>query len=184
MLKKSDDLHILVVTFDYKKTFEKHLPSVSRPASQRLCILRKSWQVFHDRLHLGRYYRGYALPVLEYCSAVWYLAADTHLQLLDRAVSGASFLTLGVIECDLAHRRSREVFCMLYKVRRNPMHPLHGCLPVPHVCQAGLQAVLCSQIGILMRLLAARTSQHCRTFFLPLSVSLWNDIADLYSIVW
>ena len=28
-----------------------------------------------------------------------------------------------------------------------------------------------------------RTSQYCRTF-IPLSVSLWNDLADLYSTVW
>ena len=52
MLKESDDLVILGVTFDFKTTFEKHLRSVSRAASQRLGILRKSWQVFHDRLLL------------------------------------------------------------------------------------------------------------------------------------
>ena len=50
VLKKSDDLVILGVTFDSKMTFEKHLRSVSRAASQRLGILRKSWRVFHDRL--------------------------------------------------------------------------------------------------------------------------------------
>ena len=44
------------------------------------------------------------LPVLDYCSAVWCSAADTHLKLLDRAVSGARFLTGGVFECDIAHR--------------------------------------------------------------------------------
>ena len=48
-LKESDDLVILGVTFDSKLTFEKHLCLVSRAASQRLGILRKSWQVFHDR---------------------------------------------------------------------------------------------------------------------------------------
>ena len=48
VLKESDDLDILGVTFDSKLTFEKHLRSVSRAASQRLGILRKSWHVFHD----------------------------------------------------------------------------------------------------------------------------------------
>ena len=66
VLKESDDLVILGVTFDSKMTFEKHLRSVSRAASQRLGILRKSWQVFHDRLLLGRCFRGFVLPVLEY----------------------------------------------------------------------------------------------------------------------
>ena len=49
MLKESDDLVELGVTFDSKMTFEQHLPCVSRAASQRLGILRNSWQVFHDR---------------------------------------------------------------------------------------------------------------------------------------
>ena len=43
VLKESDDHVILGVTFDSKITFEKHLHSVSRAASQRLGILRKSW---------------------------------------------------------------------------------------------------------------------------------------------
>ena len=42
LLKESDDLDILGVTFDSKMTSEKHLRSVSRVASQRLGIFRKS----------------------------------------------------------------------------------------------------------------------------------------------
>ena len=48
LLKESDDLDILVVTFDSKMTFEKHLRSVSRAASQRLGFLGKSWRVLPD----------------------------------------------------------------------------------------------------------------------------------------
>ena len=70
VLKESDHLDILRVTFDSKLTFEKHLRSVSRAASQRLGILRKSWRVFHDKLLIGRGFWGFVLPVLEYCSAV------------------------------------------------------------------------------------------------------------------
>ena len=36
VLKESDDLDILGVTFDSRMSFEKHLCSVSRAASQRL----------------------------------------------------------------------------------------------------------------------------------------------------
>ena len=82
VLKESDDPVILGVTFDPKITFEKHLRSVSRAASQRLGILRKSWRVFHDRSLLGRCFQGFVLPVLEYCFAVWCAAADTQLKLL------------------------------------------------------------------------------------------------------
>ena len=133
VLMQSDDLVILGVTFDSKMTFKKHLRSVSRAASQRLGILRKSWLVFHDRSLLGRYFRGFVLPVLEYCSVVWCSAADTHHKVLDRAVSGARFLTGGILECDISHRRSVAVLCMLYKIRCIPVHPLNGALPGQYV---------------------------------------------------
>ena len=48
LLKESADLVILGVTFDAKMTFERHLRSVFGAAAQRLGIMRKSWQVFHD----------------------------------------------------------------------------------------------------------------------------------------
>ena len=175
VLKVSDDL-ILGVTFDSKMTFEKHLRSVSRAASQRLGILRKSWWVFHDRSLLRRCCRGFVLPVLEYCSAVWCCAADTHHKRLDPAVSGAWFLTGGVCECDIAHRRSVAVRCMLYTIRCNPVHPLNGALPGPDV---PVRATRCALVA--HRYTSAppcwRTSRYNRTF-IPLSVSLLNDHAN------
>ena len=96
MQKKSDYLDILGVTLGSKIIFDKHLRFVSSSASQRLGVLRKSLRVFNDRLLLGRCFRGFVLPVLEYCSAVWTVwcsAADTHLQPMDRVVSDISFLT-------------------------------------------------------------------------------------------
>ena len=83
MLKESDDLVILGVTIDSKMTFKKHLRLVSRAASQRLGIVRKSWRVFHDRSLLGRCFQGFVLPVLENWSAVCCSSADTHFKLLD-----------------------------------------------------------------------------------------------------
>ena len=141
MLKESDDLDILGVTFDSKLTFEKRLRSVSRAASQRLGILRKSWRVFHDRLLIGRCFWGFVLRVLEYCSAVWCSAADIHLKLLDRVVSGACFIAGGVLKCDLSHRRSVAVLCMLYRygvTRSTHFVALYLYL----MCQSGLHAVL------------------------------------------
>ena len=62
--------------------------------------------MFHDRSLLERRFWGFVLPLLEYCSAMWCSAADTHLKLPDRAVSGAQFLTGGVFECDIVHSSS------------------------------------------------------------------------------
>ena len=133
VLKESDDRVILGVTFDFMMIIEKHFLSVSRAASQRVGILRKSFQVFHDIRLFGRCFRRFVLLVLDYCSAVWCSAADTQFKLLDRVVNGASFLTGGVFESDLAHRRSVAVLCILYTIRCKPMHPLHGALAVPYV---------------------------------------------------
>ena len=62
--------------------------------------------------------------VLEYYSAVWCSAADTHLEVLDLAVGGARFLTGYVFECIIAHRRSVAGLCMVYKIRCNSINPL------------------------------------------------------------
>ena len=101
VLKDCDHHVIIGVTFDSKMTFKKHLRPVARAASQRLSILRKSWQEFHDRLLLGRCFRGFVLPVLEYCSAVWCSAAETHHKLLHCVVTCASFLTWACLNVTL-----------------------------------------------------------------------------------
>ena len=92
------------------------------------------------------------------------------------------FLTRDVFECDLAHRRSVAVLCMLYKIRCNPMHPLYGALPVPYVPVR----VTCGVV-IAHRYTYAppccRTSQY-RQIFIPLSVSLWNDLSVPMFDVW
>ena len=157
-------------------TFEKHRRSVSRAASQRLGILRKSWRVFHDKLLIGRCFWVFFLPVLKYCSAVWCSAADTHLKLLDRVVSGACFLAGDVLTCDLSHRRSVVVLCMLYKIRCNPKHPLCGALPVPYVPVRVTGGALIAH-RYTFAPPRCRTSQYRRTF-IPLSVSLWNDLGE------
>ena len=113
--------------------FEKHLRLFLEQLLKDLEPLRKSWRVFHDRSLIERCFPGFILPVLEYCSAVWRSAADAHVKLLDRAVSGARFLTGGVFECDIAHRQTVAVLCMLYKIRCNPMAPLNDALPGPYV---------------------------------------------------
>ena len=156
--------------------FEKHLRSVFRTASQRFGILRKSWLVFHDRSLLGRCFRVFVLPVLEYCSAVWCSAADTHLELLDRAVSGTRFLTGGVFECDISHRRSVVVLFVLYKIRCNPVHPLSGVLPGPYVPVRVTRGALVEH-RYTYAPPRCRTLQYIKTF-IPFSVFLWNDLAN------
>ena len=125
---------------------------------------------------LGRYFRGFVLPVLEYCSAVWCSAAATHLKLLDRAVSDARFLTGGVFECDISHHRSVAVLCMLYMIRCNPVHPLTGALSGPYVPARVTRGALVAH-RYTYAPPRCRTLKYSRTF-IPFSVSLWNNLAD------
>ena len=122
--------------------------------------------------------RGFVLPVLEYCSAVWCSAADTHLKLLDRAVGGARFLTMvclseTVLIVDLL------LFCVcriLYKIRCNPMRQLNDGVPLTYVPVRVIRGAL-----VAHRYTYARTrcsTSHFRRTFVPLSVSLWNNFAD------
>ena len=103
------------VRFDAEMTFERSLHPVSRAAAQRLGIMRKYWQVFHDLSLLLRSFWSFVLPVLEYCSVVWCSAADSH-KLLDRIIRSAGFLAGCVLESNLAYRRSVTVLCMLFKI--------------------------------------------------------------------
>ena len=101
---------------------------------------------------------------------MWCSAADTFLKLLDRAVSGARFLTGG------AQRRSVTVLCMLYKIRCNLMRPLNGALPGPYVpMRVTYGAVVPHRYTYAPP--RCISSQYRRSF-ITLSVSLWNDLAD------
>ena len=136
----------------------------------------ETWRVFHDKLLIGRCFWGFVLPILEYCSVVWCSAADTHLKLLDRIVSGACFIAGGVLNRDLSHRRSVAVLCMLYKIRCNPKHPLCGALPVPYLPVWVTRGALIAHRYTFVPP-RCRKLQYRRTF-IPLSVSLWNDLVD------
>ena len=107
-----------------------------------------------------------------WCSAAY----SHHLKLLDRVVRSVSFLAGGVLECNLAHRRSLAELCMFFKIKSNPMHPLRGALPLPYVPARVTRAAL-DPHRLSFAPPRCRTSQYLRNF-VPLSVSLWNDLSD------
>ena len=151
-----------------KMNFEKHLRSDSREASQEIGILRKSWQSFHDGLLLRRCFRGLSCPF--FSTVLQFGSRPPKKTLHCVAVSGASFLTGVVFECDLALCRPVAVLCMLYKIRCNSMYPLCGALPVPYVL---VRVTLGTVISHRYTYAAprCRTSQYHRTF-IQLSVTL------------
>ena len=48
-------------------------------------------------------------------------------------LSGMLIFGIGVLACNLAHRRSVVVLNMLFKIKSNRMHHLSGALPLPYV---------------------------------------------------
>ena len=86
------------------------------------------------------------------------------------------FLTGGVFECVIEHRRSVAVLSMLDRYRCNPIHPFYGALPGPYVplrvTRGALVAQRCTDAPP-----RCRTSQYRRTI-IHLSVSLWYNLGD------
>ena len=107
---------------------------------------------------------------------MWCSASDTHLKLLDRGVSGASFFTGGVSECDLAHHRYVAVLRMLYKISCNPMNPLYDAL-LSRICTGACYTRCCDRTSVHLCSSSMKNSQY-RITFISLSVSLWNDLCD------
>ena len=65
---------------------------------------------------------------------------------------------------------------MLFKIKSNPMHPLSGALPLPYVPASVTR-------GALVAHRHSFAPPRCRTFqyrrsFVPISVSLRNDLSD------
>ena len=65
---------------------------------------------------------------------------------------------------------------MLFKIKSNPMQPLSGALPLPYVPAHVTRGALVADRHWFAPP-CCRTSQHRRTF-VPLSVSLWDDLSD------
>ena len=71
---------------------------------------------------------------------------------------------------------------MLFMSKSNPMHPLSGAFPLPYVPARVTRGALIAHRHSFAPP-RCRTSQYCRTF-VPLSVSLWNDLSVPCLIVW
>ena len=117
---------------------------------------------------------GFVLPVWEYCSAVWCLIAEKHIKIVDGGVSGKFFSTGGVFECDIVHRRS--VLNILYALLVQVLcyAPSLWCSTCMVYASAGYTRCLAAHLYTYAPP-RCRTSQY-RRIFIPVSVSLWNDL--------
>ena len=107
------------------------------------------------------------------CSEVWRSAADTHLKLLSGPWSQCwQCFNWGCV-CNIVHRRSVAVLCMLYKISYNSMHPLYGTYPD----RAPVRVTRGALFGHWYSDVPPRcTTSRCRRSFIPPWVSLRNDL--------
>ena len=88
-----------------------------------------------------------------------------------------------VFECDITHHRSVGVLCILNEIRCNPMHPIYAALPVPYVpdqvTRGALIAHRYTYAPTLCKTLQRGSHASVSSTFVPMPVSLWNDLADL-----
>ena len=99
-----------------------------------------------------------------YSLSIYFISSFLSVRLfLVYSSSGDRFLTEGVFECDIAHRRSVAALCMLYKIKCNLMHPLYGALPVPYVAVRVTRGALVAHRYTLVPP-CCRMSQHSKTF--------------------
>ena len=123
---------------------------------------------------LGSAFWAFVLPIVEYCSSVWCSAAATHLKLLVCLVGVWLGVTFHVVDPWLyfvCWIRSGVTRCTLIMV------PV-VIVPVP-VCASAV-CTRCFNLVVhryTYTLPHSRTSQY-RDTFMPLSASLWNDLAD------
>ena len=89
-IRTNPNFEIIGMKFDSTLSFEDHVHSIVSSIFQRISILRLMKCVFVDTSVLLHCFCAFVLPILEYCSPVWWSAAECPLQLLERqGYSGA-----------------------------------------------------------------------------------------------
>ena len=142
--------------------------------------MRKSRQVFIIDRSFWDQFIIYAAG-LRVLFAVQCSASASPLKLLGRVVRSDRVLAGGVLECNLANRRSIAVLQMLFEIKSNPKHPLRG-----YIAFAICATSACVYYSIVTLWLLIITSLHASSLqnssapqvLLLISVSLWDDLYE------
>ena len=174
-LEESNNLLLLGVTLDSKLTFEKHIRQMAASISQKVGILRKCYRTLGRSEALNKSFFAYVLPCFEYCAPVWSSAANSHLELLDRALNKVKFYVPDV-SLNLWRRRAVSCLSLLYKISHNPKHMLHPCLYECFVPAWRTRNIFRFN-DFAFRLPTHRTLHYSRCF-IPYSSNLWRTLPN------
>ena len=143
---------------------------------KKIGLLRKSFRIFGNHDVLLKCFNSFILPCLEYCSPVWFSAADSQLKLLDRNLQACKLL-IPNLTISLQHRCFISSLCMLYKIFHSSSHALHYELPNlfrPRRVTRGslsINSLSFSPMGFY-------TSQYSKCF-IPATTKLWNELSSI-----
>ena len=103
--------------------------SVLFPTSLREFVFWGWWNIYLWTTVLLRCYFAFVPPILEYCSPVWWSAAECRLHLLERQVYSVARLCPDQRFLALCHGRHVAGLSMLYKFNANSNHCLFSEFP-------------------------------------------------------
>ena len=115
-------IKVLGVIFDRKLTFENHIWTLYNGFlfPQKLVSYINGSECLVMKILCLKYFQSFLLPCLEYCSPLWSLAADSHLQ--------SSFL-LSNFSVNLWHGCRISSLCLLHKIYHSNKHPQSASSP-------------------------------------------------------
>ena len=174
-LTVSSHLKLLGVTLDDKLTLEKHIRVMSSSLAQKGGILRKCYKFFQDVEIVSRTFYAFILPCFEYCSPIWMSAAPSHLRLLVRSLNSMRFIVPNVTLC-LDSRRETSALSTLFKIFKNPQHPMKCKLPAPFVHRRVTRFSL-SLNDYSFQHVRFNSNQYSRCF-IPYTCKLWNQLPN------
>ena len=145
------------------------------PVSLRELVFWGLWKVYlWTPLCYPRCYFAFVLPILEYCSPVWGLADECHLQLLERQVYPVARLFHDQSFLSFCHLRPVAWLSVVYKLNSNSNHCLFSELPSASTRDRYTRAAGPAHL-FQFEVSRCRTSL-CAGCFLPDQVRIWNDL--------
>ena len=145
-----------------------------------------SWECLDNSLLFWDIFSSFVIRLLEYCSAVWCSAADSHLTLLEELSEVRVFFSW---RCFRVQPYPLTICSSVVHVMSTPMYPLNGALPLPYVPALVTRGTLAARRHSFApprcrTFQCCRTSQYCRTFVPPLSISRNVFIDHACLMVW
>ena len=190
-LTRFSSVNDLGVLFDPKLQFLQHITKVRSRAMQMLGMLYRFTSI-NDPAALKLYYQSIVLPIIEYCSPVWAMAAPTNLALLNRVASFFSRIVRRRVY-HMRHLSTVDIFSQMglqslsVRRQRNDLILLHDIMNGRVSCAPLIAGLLLrvpgrtTRLGTLFQVPRARTEVERRSLLSRLP-TLYNALPACFDL--